>query len=73
MRPTQLLLIGLLATTSSAVWAADGSERPQQLREAFLASQEQIHGDANQETATTGGPGKTPVDASTAPVAKEDI
>ncbi|NBF03640.1 hypothetical protein GV819_15205 [Pseudomonas sp. Fl5BN2] len=73
MHPTQLLLIGLLATTSSAVWAADGSERPQQVREAFLASQEQIHGEANQETATTGGTGNSPPDASTPPAAEEDI
>ncbi|MDP9529267.1 hypothetical protein [Pseudomonas protegens] len=70
MRPTQLLLIGLLATTSSATWAADGSERPQQVREAFLASQEQIRGDANQETASTG---KAPLDASAPTAAEEDI
>ncbi|POA82632.1 hypothetical protein SAMN03159355_02051 [Pseudomonas sp. NFPP10] len=73
MRPTQLLLIGLLATTSSATWAADGSERPQQVREAFLASQEQIHGDANQETAATSSTGKAPRDASAPTTAEEDI
>lgn len=73
MRPTQLLLIGLLATTSSATWAADGSERPQQVREAFLASQEQIHGEANQETAATGGTGKAPRDASAPTATEEDI
>ncbi|ROL80014.1 hypothetical protein BLX41_10465 [Pseudomonas protegens] len=73
MGPTRLLLIGLLATTSSAVWAADGSERPQQVRETFLASQEQIHGDANQETAAAGGTGTPPRDASAPAAAEEDI
>lgn len=73
MHPTQLLLIGLLATTGSATWAADGSERPQQVREDFLASQEQIHGDANQQTASTDGTGKTPRDASSSNAAAQDI
>ncbi len=50
MHPSQLLLIGLLATACSAAWAADGSERPQQVRDAFLASQEQIHGEPDQPT-----------------------
>lgn len=50
MHPSQLLLIGLLATACSAAWAADGSERPQQARDAFLASQEQIHGEPDQPT-----------------------
>ncbi|AZC26083.1 MULTISPECIES: hypothetical protein [Pseudomonas] len=58
MRPTQLLLTGLLAVTCSTVWAADGSERSQQARTAFLASQEQIHGESGRETetATTDAP-----------------
>ncbi|MFS1289055.1 MAG: hypothetical protein ACQZ2J_04260 [Pseudomonas piscis] len=58
MRPSQLLFIGLLASTSLGAWAADGSERSQQAREAFLASQEQIHGESEQktETATTDAP-----------------
>ncbi|QNH75664.1 hypothetical protein GGD92_25340 [Pseudomonas protegens] len=72
MRPTQLLLIGLLASTSFTTLADDGSERPQQMRDAFLASQEQIHGDANQQTAATGDTGTAPRDASTA-AAEEDI
>lgn len=72
MRPTQLLLIGLLASTSFTTLADDGSERPQQMRDAFLASQERIHGDANQQTAATGDTGTAPRDASTA-AAEEDI
>lgn len=72
MRPTQLLLIGLLAGTTFTALAADGGERPQQVREGFLASQEQIHGDADQQTAATGDTGTAPRDAST-PAAEEDI
>lgn len=72
MRPTQLLLIGLLAGTTFTALAADGGERPQQVREVFLASQEQIHGDADQQTAATGDTGTAPRDAST-PAAEEDI
>ncbi|MEN5091870.1 hypothetical protein ABE458_14340 [Pseudomonas protegens] len=72
MGPTRLLLIGLLATTSSAIWAADGSERPQQARQTFLASQEQIHGDANQETAAA-DTGTPPCDACASAAAEEDI
>ncbi|MGC5703575.1 hypothetical protein J4P02_25600 [Pseudomonas sp. NFXW11] len=73
MGPTQVLLIGLLATTSITALAADGSERPQQFRQEFLASQERTHGDANQETAATTGAGNPSRDASTATVAEEDI
>ncbi|PUA43697.1 hypothetical protein C5U62_17115 [Pseudomonas protegens] len=73
MRPTQLLLIGLLASTSFTALAADGGERPQQVREGFLASQEQIHGDANQETASTDGTGKAPGDAPSSNAAAQDI
>ncbi|WP_265532267.1 hypothetical protein [Pseudomonas saponiphila] len=72
MRPTQLLLIGLLAGTTFTALAADGGERPQQVREGFLASQEQIHGDSDQQTAATGDTGTAPRDAST-PAAEEDI
>ncbi|MGZ0782321.1 hypothetical protein ACXM5X_05055 [Pseudomonas saponiphila] len=72
MRPTQLLLIGLLAGTSFTTLADDGSERSQQMRDAFLASQEQIHGDADQQTAAMGDTGTAPRDAST-PAAEEDI
>ncbi|MBS7561596.1 hypothetical protein KHO49_24990 [Pseudomonas sp. RC4D1] len=72
MGPTRLLLIGLLATTGSAVWASDGSERPRQVRDTFLASQEQIHGNASQQTAAA-GTGTSPRDAGASATTEEDI
>ncbi|MGC5698671.1 hypothetical protein J4P02_00550 [Pseudomonas sp. NFXW11] len=51
MKLSTLLLGGLVLVGSSAAFAEGGSERVQQFYDNFRVSQQQVHGDQNQNTA----------------------